>query len=195
MSTLQQLKNSEYHLKPSEIKKVIYAPTLSFRDRCMLKTLAFTAMRRAELASLDLRDLDLSKRLIYIREGKGGKSRVVPMTDELASDLKHLIEHRKAGAVFVSQRGDHLTPRQVNWLVAKAGELAGVENPNPKYQHLTCHLFRHSFAREWKKRGGSIESLSKILGHTSIKTTLDEYGTEDLADVQDNYQRTVQQMF
>lgn len=195
MPRSQQLKNSEFHLKPSDIKKVIYSSTLSFRDRCILKALAFTAMRRAELAALDVRDIDFTKRLIHIREGKGGKSRIVPMSDELASDIHHLVEHRKTGAVFVSQRGGNLTPRQVNWIVARAGDLAGVENPNPNYEHLTCHLFRHSFAREWKKRGGSIESLSKILGHTSIKTTLDEYGTEDLADVQDNYRKIMQDIF
>jgi integrase len=55
--------------------------------------------------------------------------------------------------------------------------------------------FRHSFAREWKKRGGSIETLSKILGHTSVKTTLDEYGTEDLQTVQENYSKVFQDMF
>ena len=40
-----------------------------------------------------------------------------------------------------------------------------------------------------------IETLSKILGHTSIKTTLDEYGTEDLEDVQENYKKIMQEMF
>jgi len=194
MSPSQQLKNSEFHLKPAEIKKVIYSPTLTFRDRCILKTLALTAMRRAELAALDIRDVDLGKCLIHIRDGKGGKSRIVPVTDDLASDLKHLFQHRKTGPVFLSQRGSYLTPRQINWIVARAGKLAGVEHPNPNYDHLTCHLFRHSFAREWKKRGGSIESLSKILGHTSVKTTLDVYGTETLQDVQENYKQLVKDL-
>ena len=79
--------------------------------------------------------------------------------------------------------------------MAWAGKKAGVENPNPKYKNLTPHLFRHSFAREWKKQGGSIESLSKILGHTSVKTTLDEYGTEDIDQVQENYERVMSGMF
>ena len=66
---------------------------------------------------------------------------------------------------------------------------------NPKYKNITCHLFRHSFSREWKKQGGSIESLAKILGHTSVKTTLDEYGTEDIEEVQENYERVIGEMF
>lgn len=152
-------------------------------------------MRRAELALLDVRDITFEKNLLEIREGKGGKSRTIPITEELASDLLHLVANRKKGPVFESQRGGHMVPRQINWIVARAGELAGVKNPNPKYEHLTCHLFRHSFAREWKKRGGSIESLSKILGHTSVKTTLDEYGTEDLETIEQNYRQVMQDMY
>lgn len=195
MATSHQLKNSEYHLKPSEVKKVVYASSLPFRDRCILKTFALTAIRRAELAALDVRDVQFEKRLLEVREGKGDKSRTIPITEELASDLRHLVANRKKGPIFMSQRGGFLAPRQINWIVAKAGQLAGVENPNPKYDRLTCHLFRHSFAREWKKRGGSIESLSKILGHTSIKTTLDEYGTEGLEDVQQNYAEIMQNIW
>ncbi|MCJ7783831.1 MAG: site-specific integrase [Desulfobacterales bacterium] len=194
MPTLTQLKNSEYSLKPEEIKKVIYSAE-KFRDRCIVKMFAQTGIRRAELASLDIRDVDFEKNLIYIREGKGGKSRTIPITEELASDLKHMINSRKTGPLFKSNRDGSLVLRQINWIVAKAGERSGIKNPNPNYSKITCHLFRHSFAREWKKRGGSIETLSKILGHTSIKTTLDEYGTEDLQDVQENYNKIMQEIF
>lgn len=189
-----QLKDSEFHLKPSEVKKVIYAAK-NFRDRCIIKTLAHTAVRRVEITNLDVRDIDFGRNLVHIRNGKGGKTRTIPISEELASDFKHLVGQRSTGPLFVSQRGGSLTVRQVNIIVANAGQAAGVTNPNPKYDNITCHLFRHSFAREWKKRGGSIESLSKILGHTSIKTTLDEYGTEDLEAVQENYQKLMSNIY
>lgn len=189
-----QLKNSEFHLKPAEVRKIIYAAT-NFRDRCLIKTLAHTAIRRAELAALGVSDLNFNRNLIEIRNGKGGKSRTVPVSDELANDLKHLIGNRKSGPVFLSQRNGLLTLRQVNWIVARVVDSSGVKNPNSRYEHITCHLFRHSFAREWKRQGGSIESLSKILGHTSVKTTLDEYSTEDLTQVQDNYRKIMQEVF
>lgn len=184
-----QLKDSEYHLNPAALRKVIYG-TESFRDRCILKTFAQTGIRRTELSSLDVRDLDLDRRRIRIREGKGAKERLLPITDELASDLSHLIGKRRTGPLFLSQRGLAVSPRQVNRIVAEAGERAGVKNPNPKYNgRLTCHLFRHSFARAWKAKGGSIESLAKILGHSSTSTTVDLYGTESIDDVQENYER------
>ena len=194
MSMKKQLKSSEYCLGAEEIKKIIYAAA-NFRDRCLIKALAHTAIRRAELASLDIRDIDFERHLLQIREGKGGKSRTVPISEELASDLKHLNGNRKSGPIFLSQRKGPLTLRQVNWIVAQVGIASGVKNPNPGCKYITCHLFRHSFAREWKKRGGSIESLSKILGHTSVKTTLDEYGTEDLPTVSENYRKIISQVF
>jgi len=189
-----QLKDSEFNLKPAEVKKIIYAAK-NFRDRCIIKALAHTAVRRVEITKLDVRDIDFERNLLHVRNGKGGKNRTVPISDELASDLKHLVGQRATGPLFVSQRGGSLTVRQVNIIVANAGQEAGVSNPNPKYDNITCHLFRHTFAREWKKRGGSIESLSKILGHTSVKTTLDEYGTEDLAAVQENYKRLISDLY
>lgn len=190
----QQLKDSEYHLKRQEIKKIINS-ALNFRDRCLLKTLAHTAMRRFEAANLDVRDIDFERKLIYIREGKGGKSRTIPVSEELLSDLRYLIGPKKKGALFANPRGERLSLRHINHILAKAGEKSGIQNPNPKYKNITCHLFRHSFAREWKRQGGSLETLSKILGHTSIKTTLDEYGTEDLEEVQENYEKLIGEMF
>ena len=194
MSKTHQLKDSEYHLSRQDLKKVIHAAT-SFRNRCILKTFAQTAMRRFELANVDIRDVDFERRLFYIREGKGGKARTIPVSEDLLGDLRHLLDKRKKGVVFTNPRGEKLSVRQINKIVATAGHRADVETPNPKYKNITCHLFRHSFAREWKKQGGSTESLSKILGHTSVKTTLDEYGTEDLEQVQENYEKMITGMF
>ena len=184
-----QLKDSEFYLKPAELKKVIYGCD-SFRDRCILKTFVQTGIRRAELSGLDVRDLDLERRRLRVREGKGAKERLIPVTEELASDLAHLIGRRKTGPLFLSLRGLAISTRSLNRIVTEAGRRAEVKNPNPKYNgQLTCHLFRHSFARVWKAKGGSIESLAKILGHSSTATTVDLYGTESIDDVQGNYDR------
>jgi len=80
--------------------------------------------------------------------------------------------------------------KQINRIVAVAGERAQVKNPNPATGgRLACHLFRHTFARHWKQRGGDIESLSHILGHASSATTVDLYGTQSIDDVQANYEK------
>lgn len=183
--------DSQYHLNPAAMRKVIYA-TESFRDRCILKAFAQTRIRRAELGNLDVRDVDLERRRLQIRGGKGAKDRTIPITAELASDLAHLIGKRKTGPLFVSLRRTAVSVRQLNRIVVDAGARAGIENPNPKHHgRLTSHLFRHSFARAWKAKGGSIESLAKILGHLSTSTTVDLYGTESIDDVQENHDRVM----
>jgi len=184
--TKSQLSNAQYHLTAGQMKRIIEA-TLSLRDRVLIQLLAETGLRRSEAANLDVGDVRLSERLIFIRQGKGMKSRFVPTTASLAGNLTTLIGTFRHGPVFRSRNQFRLSMRQVNRIVADAGRRAKVKNPNPKYQDITPHLFRHSFARLWKKKGGSIETLSKIMGHSSIRTTWDLYGNESLGDIRRNY--------
>ncbi len=73
-------------------------------SRCLIKVLAHTAVRRAHVADSDTRDIDFESHLLQVREGRGGTSRTVRIAEELASDLRHLIGHRKSGPVFLSQK-------------------------------------------------------------------------------------------
>ncbi|MCH7548019.1 MAG: tyrosine-type recombinase/integrase, partial [Candidatus Krumholzibacteriota bacterium] len=140
-------------------RKIINAAE-SLRDRCIVKLFAYTGIPRAELATLDVRDVELKENRIHIREGKGAKARTVPITPELRSDLQLYIEKRKTGPLFLSSHKRGISIRMLNLLVHNVGNKAGVGNPNPKYTGLNPHLFRHSFARYWKSKQGSIESLS-----------------------------------
>lgn len=181
-------------LTEHEIESILSYEFISGGHRDAIMVALDTGMRLIELVLLSSENLGAGGRVAHLEDTKSLKSRTIPITDELVSDYRHLIGGKKTGAVFESNRGGSLTLRQVNWIVATAGERSGVKNPNPKYSRITCHLFRHSFAREWKRLGGSIETLSKILGHTSVKTTLDEYGTEDLEDVRRNYDSIINKM-
>lgn len=152
--------------------------------------LADTAVRRAELVALDIRDLDLERRQLVVRSGKGQKRRVVPFTDELASDLRIYLDRRTTGPLFLSQRRRALSVRQLNRIVKHVGELAGVRHPDPDSDGaITPHLFRHTFARHWKQAGGDIESLRNILGHAHATTTIDLYGSLSMDDIQSTYDR------
>ena len=189
-----QQANSEFSLSAEQIRRLIEAaPT--HRDRALLRLLAETGIRRQELAMLEASDIDVATRLIFVRHGKGGKRRMIPLTDTLALELSMMIRKPNQSPVFASRQSEFLSLRQINRIVAQAGIRAGITHPNPKCAHITCHLLRHSFARLWKSHNGSIESLSKILGHSSVKTTWDVYGTESLIDVQANYASTLSKMF
>ena len=181
----QQMKASAYHLKPAEIKKLVIACD-SFRDRCIIKSLYWLGLRRQELAQLDVRDLDFDRKRANVRQGKGGKTRIVPIIDdELIGDLKHLIGHRKEGPVFLSNQGKNLSLRAINYIIEATGDKAGVENPHPGRKHLNPHLFRHSIARFLKAKSFSAEWIQNFLGHQSYKTTMDMYGTISIDEMQE----------
>ncbi len=188
------LSNAGYHLTIKQVLKIINVCS-NERDSVLIQTLAFTGMRRAEVTALSVNDILWDKSLLLIRHGKGDKQRLVPIPKALMENLKNLLGNRSIGAIFQSRYGIGLSMRQVNRIVVNAGKKARVENPNPKYENITCHLFRHTFARLWKEKQGSIETLSTLFGHQSVRTTWDEYGKESLEDIKHNYNQVIKQMF
>lgn len=189
-----QLANGAYSLAASELRALIAAGATP-RDRALLQLLCETGMRRFEVTALRWADVDVVRRLVTVHHGKGGKERVIPVSVAACNALVPLAAADPATRVFHSRQSATLSVRQVNRIVARAGARAGLRHPNPRYREVTCHLLRHSFARLWKAQGGSIESLSHILGHSSVKTTWDVYGTESLPDVQRNYDETLKHIF
>lgn len=156
---------------------------------------AYTALRRAELRNLRVEDVEFDRRRLHIPYGKGGKSRFVFLAPELESQLKKLIGTRQGGYLFAHEDGRPLSLRTINNIVASVAKRAGITTPNPRYKNVTPHLLRHSFARNWKRASGSLESLQKILGHASFSTTMDLYGTESLDETGSNYCRVIHRLF
>lgn len=189
-----QARNSEFHLRPQELEQLVEAAK-DPRDRLIISLFIYTGMRRVEAQSLRTEDIDLSRRRAIIRNGKGGKQRIVFLPDGIIPALSAFLSSRRRGALFTGPGGRAMSPRNFNYIVAKVARAAGISTPNPRYRDVGPHLLRHSFARAWKAAGGSLESLQKILGHSSLKTTLDFYGTESQLDTENNYRLTVQRLY
>ncbi len=189
MTMKQQMQSSAYPLKYADVRKLIVAAP-NFRDRCVVKTLFWFGLRREELAELDVRDIDFERRRITVRMGKGEKTRVIPSIDEeTLNDLRHLIGDRQAGPVFLSGRNRKFSLRQVNYITQRVGVLAQVQNPNPRLSHINPHIFRHSIARHLKNQRFSGEFIQNFLGHESIKTTMDTYGTISIDEMEEMAER------
>ena len=73
-----QLAAADYHIRPADMRKLLLAAT-NFRGRCLIKTLWWLGVRRSELIQLDVRDLDVERKRVTVQEGKGGKTRVIPI--------------------------------------------------------------------------------------------------------------------
>ncbi len=181
---------SVYFLRPEEIKKIILcAPSL--RDRVIIKTLARTGLRRSEVRDLEIRDIDFGKERLYIRRGKGGKSRTVSVDPDTLQDIRFYIGDRKDGMLIVSNKADTISLKQINEICAKCGKAAGVRHPNPGKKDINPHLFRHSFTRIMLSRGMRMDELQQTLGHSSIRTTIDVYGKPSIDSVQESYKKAI----
>lgn len=146
---------------------------LGIRDRAIVETLYSTAIRRMEIVSLGLYDLDISEGLLRIREGKGQKERMVPVgKGAIGWTLKYLLEVRPylirgedPGILFLSVLGGGLNKNYLGTLVRgylrKAGLLQG-----------SCHIFRHTAATLMLAGGADMFSLQEMLGHVSLETTV-----------------------
>ncbi len=152
-------------LSHSEVLRVI-SVIKNFKHR-ILVSLAYSAgLRVSEVVRLKIRDLDFDRRLIYVREGKGGKDRVSVLSDKLICDLQALVLGRCGDTfVFPSNRGGKLTTRTAQKIFANTLSVAGI------YKNATFHSLRHSFATHLLENGVDIRYIQEFLGHKDIKTT------------------------
>ena len=181
---------AEFSLSMDEVRSLVDAAG-TFRNRVLIRTLYYTGIRRQELCDLEVPDIDFDRHRIYVRHGKGNKSRIVPIPKDLATDFRMLIGRRRSGPVFLSQRGHKLATRTVNYIVARAGKLAGISNPNPRRKTINPHILRHTFARQYLRNGGQMYRLSQILGHASVAVTHAVYGTASEEEIQEEYNKVL----
>ena len=153
----------------------------------MLRTLLETATRNAELVALDVRHVDLRRRHVEVHEGKGGKSRIVPITRDLARLLELHVGSRRAGPLFRSrQRGSgvpyQLSTRRVRQVVKETAGAAGIE------QRVYPHLLRHTTATRLLLDGMPLHDVALFLGHESTKTT-ERYAAASVAALRQSFDR------
>jgi len=141
------------------------------RDFIMIALLYATGIRREELASIRLTDLDLQRGLVTVT-GKGNKVRVVPLGDQTLADLNDYLRDRdrflagrgtSSDRLLLNRYGGPLSVRSIDRLVKQFGRSKGVE--------FTPHTLRHSFATHLLENGADLMLIKEILGHASLSTT------------------------
>ena len=140
--------------------------SLATRDRAILELLYGSGIRRAELADLNLDDVDFAAGVAQVT-GKGNKRRVVPLTEAAVMAMQSYLHVRPASndrAFFLSNRNGRLCLRQVWKIVKDYAAQSGVDR-------ATTHAMRHSFATHFIDGGGDVSSLQRLLGHANIATT------------------------
>jgi integrase/recombinase XerC len=141
------------------------------RDVAMWELFYSSGLRLSELTSLDCVDMDLEAGSVFVRLGKGGRSRYVPVGSKACAALRIWMEARSAyvagteQALFVSQRGSRITPRSVQKRLQRWGVKQGMD------AHVHPHKLRHSFASHLLEGSGDLRAVQELLGHANIATT------------------------
>ena len=142
------------------------------RDRALLETLYATGLRRLELAGAAIYDADLTRGLLWVRHGKGGRERVVPLGERACAWLdKYLTEARPqllaadTTALFLTDYGEPVGADFVSGKVKRYMEFAGVHKVG------SAHLLRHACATHMLEGGADIRFIQAMLGHADIGTT------------------------
>jgi len=168
----------------AEVDDLLALPQI---DGVLMALLFGGGLRKSEARMLQVRRCKLQPdpELIVIG-GKGDKDRVVPLGSRWAASLEGFLTmnllnpqdflwYSKPGGHHVS-RAKPINDSSFNHWWVRSLKTAGVRYRNP-------HTARHTFATEWLRRGGRLETLSMVMGHASIRTTFDLYGHMDNRDV------------
>ena len=168
LPAIEAILTAAYQMK--ETAKTPKQRDAALRDIAVLELLFATGVRVSELCSLQCSDVRLEEGEIKIY-GKGAKERFVQIANhDVLGALSRYREAYKdamafAGTFFVNRLCKPLSDQSVRGIINKYSKLAGVEN------HITPHMFRHSFATLLLDEGVDIRYIQQLLGHSSIVTT------------------------
>jgi site-specific recombinase XerD len=165
---------------------------LALRDYLLSLILYVTGLRRQEVASLKLRDIERSREIAEVK-GKGSKVRFVPLTEAVKGVMgeyivarRRFLDSRKEssgdeGWLLVNNRGTALSTRSIDRIILKLGR-------QRLGRRVTPHMLRHSFATHLLDAGADLMAIKELLGHSSLATT-QKYTKVSSARLKEVYQK------
>jgi integrase/recombinase XerD len=152
-------------LSKEEVKKLLESP-YNLKHRTMLSLIYSCGMRRSELLNLTIRDIDSNRLIVIIRQAKGKKDRIVPLSPKLLEMLRDYFRaYRPKRYLFEGQSGDRYSEKSLESVLKQALQRAGIDKP------VSLHWLRHSYATHLLEAGTDLRSIQELLGHKSSKTT------------------------
>lgn len=174
-----------------DINKIISAievnSDLGKRNQCIIEVLYGCGLRVSELIDLKISNINFKEQYIKVN-GKGNKTRFVPLADYTAELLESYIQDTRAKSkinkkyedtLFLNSRGTSMSRVIVFLIIKELTDKAGVS------KKISPHTFRHSFATHLLQNGADLRYIQEMLGHSSITTTeiYTHLKTEELRDV------------
>lgn len=178
---------------PERLEQLMEAPSPETprgrRDRALLELFYGTGVRRTECHRLDLDDLELPRRRLRIRRGKGRRDRWQPVGEQLAEVLEQYLDQgrpllespKSPPALFLSIRGARLSAYRISNLVRVYAATVGLK--------VAAHALRHAFATHLLEGGAGLREVQALLGHRRVESTVSYTNLMEL-DLREEYRRT-----
>ena len=164
----------------------------SRRDRAMFMLMLRCGLRVSEVDGLRLTDLDLKRRKIMVRDGKGGKERIVYVSDDARDAIIAYLHQRSSSRtkkVFLVEKGtckgQPISVRGIQKRIEYYAKKAGLQ--------ACCHQLRHTMATQLLNAEAKIATIQDLLGHNWISTTQRYCKISNLA-VQNDYHQAMQKI-
>ena len=144
---------------------------LEIRDVAMFELFYSSGLRLAELAALDINDLDFADRSLIVRSGKGKKTRLLPIGSKAIIALQNWLAVRNniaspsETAVFTAKHGKRLGRRSIEIRLEQWCLKKGVN------ERVHPHILRHCFASHLLEASQDLSAVQELLGHSSLSTT------------------------
>ena len=153
-------------LSKQEIKAILEAPT-NLKHRAMLSLIYACGLRRSELLNLTLKDVLSDRNLLFIRQSKGKKDRVVPISNKIIEMLREYYKAYKPKTwLFEGQiPNTKYSEMSLAKVLKQALKKAGNQKP------VSLHWLRHSYATHLLESGTDLRYIQELLGHASSRTT------------------------
>ena len=158
------------------------------RDKTIIELLYTSGMRRSELISLKVGDIDFSQLQLKIL-GKRNKERIVPILPKVADILKKYLKKRNEIAseksedfLFLVKNGKKMYPTLVYRIINSYFSAVTTK------QDISPHMLRHSFASHLLDGGADLNTVKELLGHSSLAAT-QVYTSSSLAELKKQYQK------
>lgn len=152
-------------LTDDELRRVLRACD-NRRDRAMVRLLASSGVRAAELCNLDIGDIDMASGLVRVRHGKQQKDRVTFCDSQARKALKLYLLERPGATLdeplFLTQkRAERMTPNGIVQLFRRLQKSTGIA-------HVTAHALRRTFALNCLRGGMNVHVLARLMGHADV---------------------------
>jgi len=157
------------YLRDEDVPR-LFAHIKSHRDRAIFMLMLRCGLRLEETANLTLRAIDLRRAQLFIYEGKGGKDRVVYLSDDALKALSTYLKNRSSSRVrkvFLVEKGNYkgrpLSLRGIQKRMEYYARKAGLK--------VSCHQLRHTMATQLLNADADLVIIQDLLGHNQIRTT------------------------